>query len=464
MRRSRWISFLLSACLFTVAEAQVTEESDTAPSLAAAEFQDSDDAIEPEDLPGTEEEGENTEVTPALWAPLPVREEVPDEPSAVAASPELEEMSATPRRFRYELSVEVRGVADDNVTLAHENPEDDVYGQISAEITLGVGDVIDTEENYVSLNYTPTASIFAEHSEFNTVEHIARLEGQWRLSRLVLALGQDVRSIESSTLDVETPTGGVVNEVNLDVGGRRRLNTYLTHFDAEYELTGKTSARAEADFSSRDYEELIGSTTLAGGVGLSYRYGPKLRLGVIARLGKDFVDAPSPDQTFQQANLRFDYELTGKLKTTGFGGIQFRQSGQTEGTHISPVFNIGITYTPFDGTAIGLSGSSRTFNSASAVGRDFSATQIVFRARQRLFRRFYLALATGYQNQSYFSTIEGVEAERTDNYYFFVPAVEFGITRFWSAGVYYLERQNDSSTEEYSFEASQFGLRTTLQF
>ena len=458
----RWISILLLGCVSAAVQAEVIDEPDSQEPALYANVE-AEDAIEPAELPSSSDEaGDIGMPAPALWAPLPQAEG--DAGQVSAGSPEIAEMSATPRRFRYELTVEVRGVHDDNITLSHDNQKSDLYGQLSAEITAGIGDVLETDENYLSLSYTPTGYLFADHSEFNTVEHIARLEGQWRLSRLTLTLGQDVRSIQSANLDVATTTGGVVNETNLDVGGRRRLNTYHTHLDAEYELTGKTSARAEVDFSSRDYEELIGSNTLSGGLGIDYVYGPKLRVGVIGRAGKDFVDSPSPDQTFQDANVRFDYAVTGKFRATGSAGVQFRQSADSESTRVAPIFSAGLTYTPFDATEVVFSARSQTYNSASLVGRDFTSTQFVLRARQRFFQRLYLSLVTGFQNQSYFSTIGGVAAEREDNYFFVAPGIDYEVARFWSAGVYYLHRENDSSTELFGFKDNQVGIRSMFRF
>lgn len=459
--RSRWIWLLVIACLAAGAKAEVIDSPEASlPLLAANAEPDTDAEVEPNALPGSSEEEASAETMQPLWAPLPEREDAP----VADASPALQEMSATPRRFRYKVSVEVRGVADDNITLSHNNPEADYYGQISAELTAGFGDVSQPDENYLAFNYSPAGYLFQEHSEFNTLEHIARLQGQWRLSRLTLGLSQSVSSVQSANLNVPTENGGFANEVNLDIGGRRRVNSYATHLTAQYELTGKTSARAEADFSSQDAEGLIGSTSLSGGLGLDYTYGPKLQLGLLGRFGKNFVEGSSPDQTYEQATVRFSYQPSGKLKTNGSAGVQFQQSEEGDGGHVSPVFEAGLTYTPFDGTEIGVSATGRTFNSATAAGRDFSSTQFVFRARQRFLQRLYLSLATGFQNQSYFSTVNGAEADRDDNYFFVVPSIDYNITRFWAAGVYYVHSQNDSSAELFGFEHNQFGLRTALQF
>jgi len=244
-RRDRWILAFIAAPLFALG-AYGQEDIRTNP------------------LPPIE--GEVTAEEPSLDEQISAAEPelpLPAGPQVITSpGQQAQEVSSMPRRFRYELKVELRATYDDNITLSPDNRRQDFYGTIAPEIILGFGDVTDRGENYVLLNYSPSAYFFADNTEFNTIDHIARLEGQWRLSRMTLSLSQDVRSVQSANLDVASITAGFVNQINLDVGGRQRLNTYSTHFGAAYELTGKTSLRAGIDYSLGDYQDLIGSEIL----------------------------------------------------------------------------------------------------------------------------------------------------------------------------------------------------------
>ena len=62
--------------------------------------------------------------------------------------------------------------------------------------------------------------------------------------------------------------------------------------------------------------------------------------------------------------------------------------------------------------------------------------------RQGLLGRVYFTLAVGYENSSYFSTLDGVDATREDNYFFVQPALDLTLTRYGSVGACYLHRQN----------------------
>ncbi|MEP6686412.1 MAG: hypothetical protein ABJB22_06505 [Verrucomicrobiota bacterium] len=398
---------------------------------------------------------------PDLEPSLPL----PEGPQVITSpDQEVREVSSMPRRFRYQLKVNLRGVYDDNVTLSHDNPRQDFYGQLASEITLGFGDAIGHQEHYVLLKYSPSAYFFVDNSELNSVEHIVRLEGQWSLSRLALTFSQDIRSVESSNLDVATTTGGFVNQINLDVGGRRRLNSYSTRLDAGYALTGKIVLRAGMDYSLTDYQDLIGSETVSGTIGINYTYSPKLQLGLELHAGNNYVDAPSPDQTFEQVNLRSDYELSGKLRANGSLGVEFRQSEVGTNSNVSPIFQIGLVYQPFDGTEININTTRQTFNSATLAGQDFASTQFVFSARQRFFQRVFVNVVTGYQNQTYFSALSGLDSEREDNYYFITLGFDVKITNFWFGGVNFSHRVNDSSFTNLGFDDDQVGAHSAFTF
>ena len=417
---------------------------------------------EPEPLPGNET-ADPVAYTAAIEEPPLPEAEGPEVTTPTEYAPE--EVAATPRSFRYAISVDVRGVYDDNVTLSSgANRKGDFYTAVMPQISFGLGDFEDRAENFVFLSYAPSGFFYFDNSDFSTIEQIGSLSGQWRLRRLTLTLSQEYQSVQSSNLNVANTGGGFSNQTNLDVGGRRRVTSYATRFGLSAPLTGKTSLRADASYSVSDPEGLIGSSNLSGGLGLDHTYGPKLSLGFGVTAGKQFVEEPSPDTTFQQMNVRATYELTGKMRASGSGGLEFRQSDDGTQNNFSPIFQLALAYAPFDGTQMDISATGRTQNSASAFGQDFTSMQIVFTARQRFLQRIFFSISLGVQNQSYFSTATGVSSERDDNYYFLAPGIDVRITEFWYAGLFYTHRENDSSLPIFSFDDNQYGIRTTLTF
>ncbi len=53
---------------------------------------------------------------------------------------------------------------------------------------------------------------------------------------------------------------------------------------------------------------------------------------------------------------------------------------------------------------------------------------------------------------------------RTDDYFYFEPAFDINVTRYWSVGVYYLYRTDMSTLAFFSFHDNQFGIRSSLLF
>jgi len=299
------------------------------------------------------------------------------------------------------------------------------------------------------------------------VQQLIHLEGQHRFSKLTVKFGEEIAILDGTDLrtlgDLSSPGG----QANLDVSARTRFQTYNTRIEASYDLSGKTFLSSEVDSSITAYDSsnLFSSEVVSGNLFMNYRYSDKLAVGIGGTGGYDLVDGSNPDQTFEQANARIGYQATGKISLNVSGGIEFRQfENNSRGEYISPVFEVNASYQPFDGTTVALSGSRRTYNSAVLAGQDFAGTMITVDLRQRLLQRFYFAVSGGYQNSDYFSTVNGVVANRRDNYYFAEPSLEFSITRFWTVGGYYLRRQNNTSLQSFSFYDNQFGFRTTLKF
>jgi hypothetical protein len=377
-------------------------------------------------------------------------------------------VSAMEKKFHYGVHLTLRGVYDDNINISHDNRIDDYYIAIEPGITIGYGDIIGREGNYIRLDYQASIFLFVDHDDADSVQHLIHLEAFHRFSRLALTLGQDVSVLDGA--DVNLTTSGTSSTTgtiaNIDVGGRTRFTLGGTRLGWTYDLSGKTFLSGEFLNTLYAYQDdLISSDSFSGSLYINYNYSPKLAVGIGGTGGYNWVDSPTPEQTFEQANVRATYQATGKISLNASAGAEFRQFGDNGASdRVSPVYELGVTYLPFDGTTITLTGSRRTLNSAIFAGQDFASTNIIAGIRQRMFERVYLSVSGGYENSDYFSALAGISASRHDNYYFVEPAVDVSIMRFWTAGAYYLHRENESNFTAFSFYDNQIGLRTTLTF
>lgn len=393
---------------------------------------------------------------------LPVAESQPSveiTPGAGAA------VSSIPRRFRYKLGVQVREVYDNNIDLARSDRRSDFYTAIEPRVILGLGDLDERQENFLRLDYSPALYVYAEHSDNNAFQQVIRLDAQYRFQRLVLELSQDIQLLESADISTRNNLDEAANHVNLDVSGRTRVNIFTTILEAAYDLSSKTFLSAALSNTIYDYRRLLDSQSVTGNLYLNYRYSPKLVVGAGVGGGVNRVDPPTPDQTSEQVNARVEYEISGKFALNASGGVEFRQfEGENRGVYTSPVFELGASYRPFDGTRLGLIAQRRTSSSAVLAGQDYATTNFTLEGRQRLFRRLFLGIAGGYEHSEYFSVLAGVEATRRDNYFFLAPSIDVMIARYWSLGIYDLYRKNDTSDDSFSFQDNQIGFRSSFIF
>jgi hypothetical protein len=374
-------------------------------------------------------------------------------------------VSESVRRFHYELTIQVAEIYDDNVTLASNNRVHDFYTRIGPALRLGFGDTIVREENFLELYYEPDFLIFADHSNFDAVEQVAHLAGQYHFSRLTVGVVENIQLAETGDSQLPGFTGTIVHGVNIDTGGRRRINTYATHLSAAYELTGKTFLSSAGDYTLINYPRgLTDSQRISGNLFLNYQYSPKLVVAAGGTGGRDVLNQANSNQNFEQANLRASYNPTDKLSASGLVGLEFRQFDTGSHDSVTPVLDLSASYKPFDGTSISIDASRGTQTSAALLGQDYTSTQVQATAKQRLLQRVVLSFTGGYQNLDYFGAFTHTVASRKDNYYFIQPAIDIRITNFWFAGAFFVHRENTSTFSNFGFNDTQVGIRTALKF
>jgi Putative beta-barrel porin 2 len=308
----------------------------------------------------------------------------------------------------------------------------------------------------------PSVILFVDHSDEDAFNQLIHLEGGYNSGRWTLSLAEDIALLESANLNSFFDTTGLW--ANTDASGPTRVNIFNTRLRADYQLTGKVFLQGEFDSWTYFYPDHISSYAISGGLYVYYNWLPKVSVGIGGTVGYEWVDDPTANQPFEQINVRLNYEATAKLGLYASAGVEFRQFDGDRGTYTTPVFEIGASYHPFSGSTLTLAAGRRIYSSGYLPGQDFGSTYVVGRFQQRLFRRVYLGLAAGYENSDYFATTDSVSATRNDDYWFIEPSVDVLITRWLSAGVYYLHREDSSNIDFSSFYDNQVGVRATVRF
>lgn len=366
---------------------------------------------------------------------------------------------------------------DDNLTLKKEgsapapsrddNELEDFVWRISPGALFGAGEFRD-KGNYVTLDYTPTASFYTKYNEYSSLDHLVDFNVGWKTSKLTLGVGQAYE---------------IANGKQIESSAFVEQETFTTKLSSMYEFSEKTSAELNGRQMLIDSTERVikGSDNRLNSINQweiegwgNYRQSEKLTLGAGAIFGwrdivghtspsvQDVVD--TPNQTFQQVAVRSAYEVSEKLDVSGSVGLFFSQfqGGDDKGPTL--VFNLAGSWQPLENTYVSAEAYRRDFPSYSSSGQTYTATGLRASVRQRLFDKYSASVATGYENSDYSDTGDTNNPDRTDNYYWIRPSFDCEFSERCNAGVFYQFRtkNSDGSTRDYS--NNQLGVYTNYKF
>ncbi len=383
-----------------------------------------------------------TELFPSeAGAPL-----LPD--GAEAMTPEVGAIIATNRRWTF--SMEARSIYDDNIFLGTEGTEQgDVVFLLTPSVTYRRGDTAGRRESYLAASYSPSASFFVDHSGENSLDHSVRLDAQKRFGNFTVGVDGRYQRLSGATVELS-------DRVDRDEAGAR--------VRSRYEFSGRTSLEVSAAWNAVDYRdtELIDSDEWVAESFVGYQATGRTRLAVGGAIGVMDVDGGS-SQDFTRGLLRVTTEATGKLTLEAKGGVEFRNTGA--GSQTTPVFNVTAEYRPTARTAIGAGLYSDVTASGSLSNENVIRTGAAMRVQQKLGSRLTAAIEAGYEQLSYESSEAGVpDSGREDEYFFVRPSLRYEFTEGRRAEIYYSLRKDDSSDNEFDFEANQTGLALAFDF
>jgi hypothetical protein len=341
-------------------------------------------------------------------------------------------------------------VYDDNIFISNKDRKGDVIFNIAGGLALELGDYREMEDNYLLLEYIAAGYFFSKYTTQNSFGQNASLLGQYRFNQLAVQLESTYQYINGAQRQV----GGFTTR-NLLYNALRFIYDYSekTSFDLEF---NQQSNIYDSPYNSSYYYNLVG--------GFDYRVMPKLRLGLEGIVG--FVTADNnPDQTYQIANARVKYDLTGKVALKATGGVQFTQYATGgEPMRVSPVFSVGGEYLPFTNTALSLVAYRNLQVSPSLSRQDYWATGVELGITQTIAQRVRLGVATGYENDTYVPNTVRTRANRVDNYYFIRPSISYSFLKYLTATAFYLHRFNDSTLERDTWYDNQVGFELSAAF
>lgn len=366
-------------------------------------------------------------------------------------------------------------IYDDNISLHDQNETssgitqfrrspsggDFIYSFSPGIIVTRPAALGESSRSVFSVEYSPAFIFFMKNDEENSIDHSARVDLGYALTKMTLGLVQTFQST----------AGGVV-----DVGSRVTQRNYMTAVSVRYELTEKTFAQLDGNYRVTDYETLTDSEEWNAIPTVNYQVSPKVSVGLGLTVGQLYVAEQTPHvvvsggqtnrfvtenseaQTYFGPTLRASYKTTEKTDfIVSVGGEWRHYSDGSEA--FSPVFALAGTYRPFEGTTFSVEGHRRQQNSAVLNGQNFIATGGSITTRQRLRDRLFATVTMLYDHSDYQPARSNVRTTRQDDYFMVRYGLESIIGRNWTVGLFHQYREDISTDKSFSFENNQVGIQ-----
>src|SRR5688572_33459526 len=165
-------------------------------------------------------------------------------------------------------------------------------------------------------------------------------------------------------------------------------------------------------------------------------------------------DESAPNQTFQQVQVRALHRVAAKLDVRASLGAQISQfqDGENEGPNL--IFNLGSSWQAAERTSVAVDAYRQDRPSYVFSGRNYTATGIRASVRQLFLEKYTAILATGYENTDYsnISSENRGGPDRTDNYFWVRPTLDYQFDDHWTMGVFYQFRTKCSDQPDDAFD------------
>jgi hypothetical protein len=250
------------------------------------------------------------------------------------------------------------------------------------------------------------------------------------------------------------------------------LDTYSTAFAA----TNSLGPRLSLDLGINQSFQYVGRSAATGALAnskvwstmdwLNYEFVPGLSAGL--GLGGGYADlsvgASIPDE---QAQGRVIWHATDKLGLTVSGGIEEQQFvDPSQRPLLNPVFSAVAIYKPFEDTMLTV-GATRVVSPSLLEGLVSEDTVVSGQVRQRFLKKLALDISAGYGATSYevsSITAGGANQPRTDDYTFVNVRLSVLFLKRGTAGVFYQNNRNSSTSTQYQFTSTQVGFDISYRY
>jgi hypothetical protein len=302
------------------------------------------------------------------------------------------------------------------------------------------------------LDYTPTLRYYSNSKFRDTLDHSVALSGNANYEAGMYSLLQTY--VTSSQPLAET-------------GGQTETETYVTGLNGAWQLGSRMSLEVGLNQNFRFVGQTSATNSLVDSMNwstmdwLNYQVWPKVGFGIGLGGGYNDVSAGA-DMTYEQVQGRVTCVAGTKLSLMASGGIEVRQFQSSGAPNlINPILNLALSYLPFDGTTLTVTGS-RVVDASFYQDQVTEIAAIGGGIRQRLFGKLYLDLSGGYQQTTYKATIQGgyfiAFLHRQDESPYFSARLSTSILKRGTISVFVQHSENTSNAAGYTYTSTQVGF------
>ncbi len=349
----------------------------------------------------------------------------------------------------FDFSVRMAGTTtyDDNITITSGTPLKDLLFNVNPGLTVSTGDYYEQTENFLIADYSPNFQFFRRYNQNNAINQQVDVTGRYRFRKLTFGL----------THRFEKVTEGVV-----DAGSRVERTVNTTELKTNYRLAKKTTVDVDLKQTLTTYPR-ISSKRWENDDFINYEVLRRVKLGVGGKLAYMEIQN-QPNQTFEQALVRVQYNLSGKADLTATFGSEWRQFGNGQSRNWQPVATVGFSYVPQDTTRLAVSFSRSQEYSVILLGQNYTVTFAGLRLFQKVFTKGVITVGGGYQWLDFHGTGLVAPVARNDRLWNAVAGFDWNYNRHWTVGLLFQHREDVSSLQQFGFTDNQVSVQVSARY
>lgn len=309
-----------------------------------------------------------------------------------------------------------------------------------------------TAANILSIVYTPSFRMYADHTERNTVDHSLQLELSKRMPKTQIGFNMSYQKTSGSDRFVS----GTVDRDSLSSG-----------LSLSHTLTGKTRLDVDVSYNMDDFSSatLFGRETYGVSAALMYQATGKVTLGPYLSYGATDMSTGSIDQDHYSYGAKLTYQLSGKTAIMGSLGASIRSFSGTgaSGDYSSAEWKIGASYALGAKTNIRASIFRKADASYSIADSGYLATGLVLSGTYQASERSSFYTTITFENDDYFKA-SAAGAVQDSDYQSFTLGSRYRWGNGLTLGADITYRENKSTATVNDFDNLSFGLNASYNF